>query len=223
MRKHLAAVIFLVTSLVALQAAASVVTSIPGGTVIPMPALDYFGGGPQTFGTTNVVTWSSTNDGISCCQGGSVFGYTGTYGFGSNGSWTGALGPMAGVNDANVFYGVSDTMTFTFANPVAAVGGFLNYYPDGITTPTTIAVYDVNGILIESFDLTFVTDGSDDSGAFYGFLESSAIIKSFTLTDNYLAIANLTVGTATPEPSSLLLIGTGLLGAVGYGRKRLGL
>jgi PEP-CTERM motif len=223
MRKYLAVLVLVVSSLLAIQAGGSVVTSIPGGTVIPMPALDYFGGGPQTFGTTNIVTWSSTNDGISCCQGGSVFGYTSGYGFGSNGFWTGALGPMAGVNDANVFYGVTDTMTFSFANPVSAVGGFLNYYPDGITTPTTIAVYDAQGTLIESYDLTFATDGSDDSGAFYGFLESSPIIKSFTLTDNYLAIANLTTATATPEPSSLLLIGAGLLGVVGYGRKRLGL
>src|SRR5580765_1300949 len=77
MRKHLAALVFGMACLVPVQAGAIVVTSIPGGTVIPMPALDYFGGGPQIFGTTNVVTWSSTNDGIICCQGGSVFGYTG--------------------------------------------------------------------------------------------------------------------------------------------------
>ena len=61
MRKYLAALVFVVASLVAIQAGASVVTSIPGGTVIPMPAVNYFGGGPMTFGPS--VTWSSTNDG----------------------------------------------------------------------------------------------------------------------------------------------------------------
>src|SRR5664279_135418 len=114
MKKYLAALVFVVVSLVALQAGAAVVTSIPGGTVIPMPAVNYFGGGAIIFGSPT-VTWSSTN---STTQGGSVFGYTGGYGFGSNGSWTGALGPMAGVNDANVFYGVTDNMQCDFATPV---------------------------------------------------------------------------------------------------------
>ncbi len=218
MRKVLASLLFVVTALMVVQAGASVVTSIPGGTVIPMPAVDYFGGGPNTFGTSNMVTWSSTN---SSNQGGSVFGYTGFYGYGANGVWTGALGPMAGVNDSFDFYGASDTMTFAFASQVSSVGGFLNYYSGG-STATTIAVYDAGWNLIESYDLTFATDGSDDSGAFYGFAESSSIIKYFTLTDNYVGITNLTTA-AVPEPSSLLLIGTGLLGAVGYGRKRLGL
>ena len=63
------------------------------------------------------------------------------------------------------------------------------------------------------------------TGFFYGFQESTANISYFTLTDNYVAITDLTTGSAssTPEPSSLLLIGTGLLGMVGYGRRHLGL
>lgn len=190
---------------------AAVVTSIPGGTVVPMPGVDYFGTGPQAFGPG--ITWSSTN---AIIQGGSVFGWTGGYAFGTNGTWDGGLGPMAGLNDSFAVYGITDTMTFTFATPVQAVGGFLNYLPGG-TTPTTIAVYDATNTLIESFELTFLTDGSINSGQFFGFLESAPIISSFTLTDNYIGLANLTVAvtvSSVPEPGTLAMLGLGIAGLI---------
>src|SRR5262252_524904 len=93
--------VLFVTLLMVLQAGATVVTSIPGGTAIPMPAINFFGSGPQVFGTTNLVTWTSTN---ATHQGGSVFGYTGVYSYLGNGFWTGALGPMAGLNDSTDFF-----------------------------------------------------------------------------------------------------------------------
>jgi len=209
------------------QAGATLVTSITGGEVIPMPAMDYFGGGPLTFGPE--ITWSSTNTGNACgsnaCA--SVFGFTGTYDFGSNGQWTGARGPMAGLNEVSDFSGVVDTMTFAFATPVTAVGGYLNYYPN-TSSSTTIAVYDSSCdprvstcMSIESYSLMFVTDGSDNSGFFYGFQEPAANISYFTLTDNNVGITDLTA--TVPEPNTLLMIGTGLLGAIGYSRRRLGL
>jgi hypothetical protein len=178
-----------------------------------MPTNNYFGAGPQTF---DGITWTSTN---SDNQGGSAFGYNGGYGFSSNGYWDFT---MAGVNDSTDVYGVTDTMKFTLSSPVSGIGGFLNYVP-GSENPTTIAAWDSGGNLIESFNLTFTTSGGNDTGFFFGFLEDSAIINSFTLTDNYIGITDLTVTgmTSTPEPGSLALIGSGFLLLGGLLRRKL--
>lgn len=167
------------------QGGAAFVTSLPGGTVIPMPYGVYFGPGPITFGPG--ITWSSTN---AVHGGGSVFGSTGNYGFGPNGCWDG-FGPFGALNDAYIRDNVTDTMTFAFSTPVSAVGGFMNYAPDG-NTPTIIAVYDAGNNLIESAELTFLTDRGTNTGFFYGFRETSNTISYFRLTDNCIGITNLT-------------------------------
>jgi hypothetical protein len=204
----------LTLGLAASAAHANLVTSIPGGTVITMPSLNYFGPGPQAFGSG--ITWTSTN---ASNQGGSVFGYTGGYGFAGNGFWDGAVGPMAGLNDSTLTTGISDTMTFSFATPVEAVGGFLNYAP-GYGTPT-IAVYDPTNTLIESATLSFLTSGGADQGQFLGFQETTANIGSFTLTDAYVSITDLTVGglNPVPEPAAFIPLAA-LLGVLAFGLVR---
>ncbi len=199
--------------LAVVPAGASVITSLPGGSVIPMPAVGYFGPGPEVFGPE--ITWTSTN---ASNQGGSVFGYTGGYGFDVNGYWDGSLGPMAGVNDSYDSWDVTDTMTFAFATPVSAVGGFIDYVPG--STPTTIAVYDTGKNLIESYNLTFTTGGGTNTGQFLGFQESGPTIASFTLTDNYVGLTDLTI-LPTPEPGTFLPAAAGLLAVAGLIRRKI--
>lgn len=199
--------------LTALPASATVVGSISGGVIQPMPAVDYFGGGPQVFGSG--ITWSSTN---LFYQGGSVFGYTGGYGFVGNGSWDGGLGPMAGLNDSTDAYGVTDTMTFAFSSPVSAVGGFINYVP-GSANNTVLAVYDSGMNLIESYSTNAFISSSTNDGVFIGFDEGVSNISYFTLTDNYVGITNLTTAVPEPETYAMLLAGLGLLGFMAHRRK----
>jgi hypothetical protein len=141
--------------------------------------LTYGINGPVTWGN---YTWSSTNFN-------SVFGYTGAYGFGSNGSWDSAMGPMIGLNDG------TDTMTIGFTNAVYSFGDFFNYAP-GAGGPATINIYSVGGTLLDSYILNFATGGGNDSGEWLQFTSTTAI-GYITLSGDDIAM------TSTPEPSTL--------------------
>ncbi|MFA6147724.1 MAG: hypothetical protein WC899_05900 [bacterium] len=194
MKKILAAGIGIGLIVLTGVAGAGVVTSLPGGTVVPFPGVDYIGPGPQVF---DGIQWTSTN---SDTYGGSAFGYTGFYGFGSNGTWEGVLGPMTGLNSALGVASVIDTMTFEFSTPVSGVGGFMNYDPN-YGSPV-ISVYDSGHNLIESHTLNFSTNSAPNQGFFYGFLEGSAVIKYFTLSNSFISIVNLTITTETTETAT---------------------
>jgi hypothetical protein len=184
---------------------------------IPFSAVNYFGGGPIT--VTPGITWTSSNTTI---QGGAVYGYNAGYEFGSNGTSTATL---TGLNDSSDAYSVVDSMTFSFATPVSSVGAVLNWTPNVL--PVTIAVYDSGDDLLDSLTLSSGDDNLVTPSSFYGFLESTADISSFVLTDGYVATLYGLDGIGSsispaPEPSAwmLMLAGIGGLGAVLRGERR---
>jgi len=184
-----------------------------GGSSWTPPSSNYFGPGPQTSGG---VTWSSTN---ASNQGGSVYGYTGGYGFPPNGSWSGV--PMEGLNDSTDAYGVTDSMTFSFAHPVSAFGGEINWVPTN--APVTISAYDSANTLLDTLTLAAGGANLQSPDAFYGFIEGSPDIAKFVLTDGYVGIRNVeAIGLAVPEPSTwgMMLLGFLGLGAVVRAHRR---
>jgi hypothetical protein len=171
----------------------------------PIPN-DTFSPGPLLFDTSNgdLVEFTSTN---TTAQGGSVINYSGFYGFDLNGFWNGLS--MAGLN-APVGY-----MDFKFlGNPVSAVGGFLNYAP-GNFDDMYISALDINGNILESYDLSFSTSG-DNSGASFYIQRNSFDIATFRVGDSYAGIANFTYNyNAVPGPLPIL----GVAASFGYSRK----
>jgi hypothetical protein len=170
--------------------------------------------GPISVGSG--VNFSSTN------PDGSVLG-SGPYSFNDNGSWDASVS-LAGL-DVDQFGGDTYTMKFTFANPVSAVGGFLNYAAFAASgfSDATIAIFDKNGNMLGIADVTKDHPVTNQTGEFLGFADNQADIASFSLSNSAIALQNLTFsGTASPEPATAALwsLSTLLLICVQMGRRR---
>ena len=189
---------------------ASLVNSISGGIIFDMPAINSISMGPIY--DPSGITWSSTMD--------SIYGRKSVYGFANNGRWDTNL-TMVGLDFS---FG---TMTFSFAETLSAVGGFINYAQLGgipLGGAPTIAIYDSADNLIELAVLNFQTSNNLNGGFFYGFEDPTSSIKYFKLSNSFISLANLTTREATPSevplPASFPLMFSGLAGFGILARRR---
>jgi len=153
---------------------------------------------------------------------GSVIGQ-GSYGLAANGSWGNPF-TYVGLDSGNGW------MRILFSSPVGGVGGFLNYAPGEGGAPFIRALASDLSVLASynlATDAPISTPGGFNDGAFRGILWGSNDIWGFELANSYIVGTDFRYGvydaTTIPEPSTLLLLASGMvgIGLVGWRRRQL--
>jgi hypothetical protein len=147
---------------------------------------------------------------------GSVLGQ-GVYVLSGNGTWGNNGQTYFGLNGPISTFDPTPAATFSFAAPVAAVGGFLNYSPV-FFGPAVIEALGAGNVVLESYNLVTAapisTPNGVNAGAFRGILRATNDIVGFRLAGAYLVMDDMTFGRATtavvPEPATLASAGLAL-------------
>ena len=110
-------------------------------------------------------------------------------------------------------------MTWTFTNPIYGWGVYISGLEPGVDGVLHVLFNDG-----ASHDL-IIPDGSDDGGIqFYGFLSDQPFslfnFEELGVSDVRDIFGVDDVLVAVPEPATMFLLGSGLIGLAGYGRKK---
>lgn len=102
--------------------------------------------------------------------------------------------------------------TIVLTNPTSQIG-------IGLAGPGTVTLTarDVNGNIVETDTFPFL------SNDYWYFTEGTSDIKSLEIQSSFIAIDDLQFygGTTTPEPGTLVMLGSGVLGLAGVMRRKL--
>lgn len=138
------------------------------------------------------------------------FSYTGAL-IAASGTFTGSLTQSPGVYQITAVTGMRNGVLITGLDSAADYADQFLYYPATDTgTATNPAVLDNNGVAYLAGGKSYNVYASD-------------VTPTLVENDEFTQLTNFSVVqvASTPEPSSLVLLGSGLLSAVGLFRRRL--